>query len=176
MLFVGITRAKEELQLSYAGRRMIRGNLKLRIASEFLLELPRNDMEIVSPRTIAPPAPSPEMVRADDVRQDAGWTEEVYEVRTKEVAAPLEARRAALVTASQLLEAKASAGPTSQPTLSPETFQSGMIIRHPSHGMGKIVSISGTGARRTATIQFFNATRPAKFILTHTKLEVVGEP
>jgi hypothetical protein len=56
----------------------------------------------------------------------------------------------------------------------PDAYDRGMMVRHPDYGMGKIVEISGHGSRRTATVQFFNSSRPAKFVLAHSKLEVVG--
>src|SRR5688500_19329867 len=44
LLFVGITRAQEELQLSYAQYRMFRGMTSPTIPSPFLMELPRQEM------------------------------------------------------------------------------------------------------------------------------------
>lgn len=46
LLFVGMTRAKEELQLSCAKSRSFRGNQNLSAASMFLMELPRAEMLI----------------------------------------------------------------------------------------------------------------------------------
>lgn len=46
LLFVGMTRAKEELQLSCAKSRTFRGNHNLSVASMFLMELPRAEMLI----------------------------------------------------------------------------------------------------------------------------------
>jgi DNA helicase-2/ATP-dependent DNA helicase PcrA len=46
LLFVGMTRAKEELQLSCAKSRSFRGNQNVSAASMFLMELPRAEMQI----------------------------------------------------------------------------------------------------------------------------------
>jgi DNA helicase-2/ATP-dependent DNA helicase PcrA len=46
LLFVGITRAEEELQISRADKRDFRGQRKMTIPSQFLMELPRSEMEI----------------------------------------------------------------------------------------------------------------------------------
>ena len=46
LLFVGMTRAKEELQLSCAKSRSFRGNQNISAASMFLMELPRAEMHI----------------------------------------------------------------------------------------------------------------------------------
>ncbi|MEX2025815.1 MAG: 3'-5' exonuclease, partial [Pirellulaceae bacterium] len=46
LLFVGITRSQQELQLSYAQYRMFRGMSSPTIPSPFLMELPRGEMEL----------------------------------------------------------------------------------------------------------------------------------
>lgn len=46
LLFVGITRAKEELHLSWARYRDFRGQRRLTIPSPFMLEFPRDEMEL----------------------------------------------------------------------------------------------------------------------------------
>ncbi|MCS7303554.1 MAG: UvrD-helicase domain-containing protein [Thermoguttaceae bacterium] len=51
LMFVGMTRAQEELQISYAQYRDFRGQRKLTIPSEFLMELPRAEMEVVDMET-----------------------------------------------------------------------------------------------------------------------------
>ncbi|MDD3470471.1 MAG: UvrD-helicase domain-containing protein [Thermoguttaceae bacterium] len=46
LLFVGITRAREELELSVARYRDVRGMRRMTVPSSFLLELPREEMEL----------------------------------------------------------------------------------------------------------------------------------
>src|SRR5262245_35264981 len=46
LLFVGITRAREELQISYAQYRAFRGQACPTVPSSFLMELPRNEMKM----------------------------------------------------------------------------------------------------------------------------------
>ena len=46
LLFVGITRAREELQLSYAQYRAFRGQACPTVPSSFLMELPRREMDL----------------------------------------------------------------------------------------------------------------------------------
>ena len=46
LMFVGITRAQQELQLSTARYRDFRGQRKLTIPSSFLMELPRGEMDV----------------------------------------------------------------------------------------------------------------------------------
>ncbi len=47
LLFVGMTRAKSELQLSLAAERFARGSSTICVPSQFLMELPRDEMEVV---------------------------------------------------------------------------------------------------------------------------------
>ena len=49
LLFVGITRAEEELQISRAMSRFRRGSYWPTIASRFLMELPRESMQVFEP-------------------------------------------------------------------------------------------------------------------------------
>ena len=53
LLFVGITRAEEELQLSRCQNRFRRGSYWPCIASRFLMELPRDQMQIYEPSAYA---------------------------------------------------------------------------------------------------------------------------
>ena len=50
LMFVGITRAKEELNLSRSHSRFRRGSHVPAIASRFLMELPREEMDVFEPR------------------------------------------------------------------------------------------------------------------------------
>src|SRR5690606_27071679 len=49
LLFVGITRAEEQLQMSMATYREFRGQRRMAVPSQFFMELPRDEMEIVEP-------------------------------------------------------------------------------------------------------------------------------
>ena len=51
-MFVGVTRAQQELQISLARYRDFRGQRKLTIPSSFLMELPRTEMEIEYPEAL----------------------------------------------------------------------------------------------------------------------------
>ena len=52
LMFVGITRAQQELQISLARYRDFRGQRKLTIPSSFLMELPRAEMEVEMPESV----------------------------------------------------------------------------------------------------------------------------
>ena len=74
---------------------------------------------------------------------------------------------AKVMTASDMLGAKRDS-----PTPSPETFHQGMLVSHPVYGPGSIVALSGSGAKRMATINFFNAGQK-KFRLAQSQLTPV---
>jgi DNA helicase-2/ATP-dependent DNA helicase PcrA len=56
------------------------------------------------------------------------------------------------------------------PPISPDDFHHGMLVRHPEYGLGKILALSGTGVKRTATVAFAQGPGVKRFILVHSKL------
>ena len=58
------------------------------------------------------------------------------------------------------------------PRVSPDVFQQGMTVIHPEYGPGKIVALSGAGKNRRATIQFATVGQK-KIILAHSLLRPV---
>ncbi len=134
LLFVGVTRAQEELQLSMARYRDFRGRRRMTIPSHFLMELPRDEIRFEEPGSerwmpAEPPDVEPVLAPAPDPPQPAGK-------------AP---RRmpANMTTAAQML----GAGSPPEPA-PPDTFAQGMLVCHPARGLGRIVSLSGSGAGR----------------------------
>ncbi len=127
LLFVGMTRAKRELHLSFVQRREFRGNDQRAIPSAFLSELPR-------------PQPEPRRVPAVVGKR--------------------------LVTASELAGAPA-VGPGNG-----GDFREGMLVNHPSFGLGRIAALSGYGADRRATVNF-TVGRPRTFVISKSSLEPV---
>ena len=150
LLFVGITRAKEELQLSMAGYREFRGQRRMTVPSQFLMELPRDQMHVVQ----------------------TGWTRPAWESQEEEhfeTAAPSRANPstgAALATAAQMRATQSE----SLPAVSPEVFHQGMVVTHPEYGLGKVIALSGSGVRRSATVAFASAAGQKKFMLGKSPL------
>jgi DNA helicase-2/ATP-dependent DNA helicase PcrA len=101
LFFVGITRAKEELVITCAGRRSLWGSIVPTLPSRFLHEMAEGGAEEASPPhpVVSEPDPAPE---------------ESYE----------------------------------------ETFQVGEWIHHDAFGRGRILELSGEGARQRASIRF----------------------
>src|ERR1700693_2743777 len=77
LLYVGMTRAKDELTLTLAGRRLVYGKVQYRTPSRFVEEIPAATLEMLSPpRAVRPTIfehepedePSPPLVRGRRVR------------------------------------------------------------------------------------------------------------
>jgi DNA helicase-2/ATP-dependent DNA helicase PcrA len=68
LLFVGITRAREELTMSRAGRRVFRGREIMTVPSQFTFEMPREEMD---ESAVAPAAPHWEPSWGDDTHEHA---------------------------------------------------------------------------------------------------------
>ena len=171
LLFVGITRAEEELQLSYAAYRFLRGSQRMSIPSSFLMELPRDEMEVHEPRTYR----ASEFDNfADNDEGDFDEYDQRHEFEDEpeyieQPTAPTSEVTARVMTAADMLGDSARKAVKT----APEQFEIGMLVNHPEHGLGKVVALSGSGTKRTATIQFFDSARERRFILIHSQLLLV---
>jgi DNA helicase-2/ATP-dependent DNA helicase PcrA len=177
LAFVGITRAKEELQLSYAVTRDFRGVRRRTIPSSFLMEMPREEMELVDAAgTFAAAAFDPWAEPEDDDGDDE-WDDWQIEDVSVESASGDDDKPAVSVVAASIKTAAALSRETGSdanrpatdelPRVSPNVFKQGMTVTHPEYGPGKIVALSGTGKNRRATIQFATVGQK-KIILAHS--------
>ncbi len=193
LAFVGITRARESLQLSYAVHRDFRGQRRRTVPSQFLLEMPREEMELlhIGSDHWYPPNWDDEA----DIHHDPGDQAEVastggssvigsdgHDSDIGDVASlsnlgghPSETNShwkdaAALVTTAARLTGAPAAAPSG---VSPDDFSQGMTVMHPEHGPGKIVALSGSGKNRRATVQFAAAGQ-RRFVLAHSPLRPAG--
>jgi DNA helicase II / ATP-dependent DNA helicase PcrA len=150
LLFVGMTRAREQLFLTQTLDRVIRGRSVRSIPSAFLGELDCIP-EYVND---APSAPVWSPVTASsgaDRGRSAGTTPK-----------PL------LMTGAELLR-----GGTAQADL-PRGFALGSQVRHPRYGVGTVVDVGGFGQRRTVTVAFRDDERTEKFVAAQSPLQPVG--
>jgi len=175
LAFVGITRAEKHLQLSYAIHRDFRGQRRRTVPSSFLLEMPREELEMTqqSINELDWEATTwdddisfdPEVLEAsgDDFSVDPPEDEQSDELRLQ-------------VTAAQITTAAELSGATleSQQPVSPNVFTQGMAVAHPKHGLGKIVALSGSGKNRRATVRFATAGEK-RFVLAHSPLRPAGK-
>jgi DNA helicase-2/ATP-dependent DNA helicase PcrA len=184
LAFVGITRAKDELQLSYAVERDFRGQRRYTVPSGFLMEIPREEMELVHSTAemhhwndeswlhdeTAPGDEHSEHFGDDDEFGDTSF----------DFGAAAEPEKPAKsgwqVAAAQVTTAAALAG-DSEPVearVPPDAFAQGMTVIHPEHGVGKIVALSGSGKNRRATVRFVTAGEKS-YILVHSPLRPAGK-
>ena len=187
LTFVGITRAKQELRLSYAVRRDYRGQRRLTIPSSFLLEIPRGEMEQVQLATPSFPDSIEEDVTADfdddlfetpiDQRHPSELEPEAFAVESnakrpaqKPVASFAITTAASLVVGQKQPPKRGSA----EPAVSPDLFTQGMAVVHPVHGLGKVVALSGAGKNRRATVRFATAGQK-RFVIAHSPLRLAGK-
>jgi DNA helicase-2/ATP-dependent DNA helicase PcrA len=192
LAFVGLTRAEEELQLSYAVTRDFRGVRRRTIPSSFLMEMPREELELVDEATAYIAHREQEKHgdlwddgesmedwiaggehEEDEQEEDAStgdWQLDQVTVQFPDEAAPsLRVSAAAITTAAALAGDQQKAA---LPRVSPDVFQHGMTVMHPEYGPGKIVALSGSGKGRRATIQFATVGEK-KIILAHSSLRPV---
>lgn len=80
---------------------------------------------------------------------------------------------AGLKTAASLVGDEEAAPNKVPPRPNPDIFVHGMRVKHPEYGLGKIVSLSGNGKDRTATVNFVTVGEKS-FILSRSVLEPLG--
>jgi DNA helicase-2/ATP-dependent DNA helicase PcrA len=183
LAFVGITRAKDELQLSYAVERDFRGQRRYTVPSGFLMEIPREEMELVHStaemhRWSDESWLHDETAPADENFEHFGDGDEFGDT-SFDFGAAAEPEKPAKsgwqVAAAQVTTAAALAG-ASEPAearVPPDAFAQGMTVIHPEHGVGKIVALSGSGKNRRATVRFVTAGEKS-YILVHSPLRPGG--
>lgn len=180
LMFVGITRAQEELQLSRAYYRDFRGKRNMTVPSQFLMELPRDKMDTGLSMDTGQSSPfSPETqgfpkswddIPAEETPEEMEWEPGTIESEPDRAVSPDKNRLpAALTTAAEM----AHGGPL--PPVSPDKFHQGMIVRHAEYGLGHIIALSGVGLDRKATVDFGPRAGRKRFVLRFSGLRPVQE-
>lgn len=75
LLFVGITRAKEELTLTTASYRHLQGSRRMTVPSQFLMEVPREEMIVEEPPSLGWASADPYAREAAKYDEDASYYE-----------------------------------------------------------------------------------------------------
>ncbi|MCH2178711.1 MAG: UvrD-helicase domain-containing protein [Mariniblastus sp.] len=187
LLFVGITRAQSELQLSRCISRFKRGAFWPAIASRFLLELPRSEMLIVEPAT-ADILDYDEFENADDVPFEVDpWMQEAIQVDADDRDSrgqeedesdhdlsptppePVENKPtlSRLMTGAEFAEQAAA-------KTHPSRFETGMLVEHEEYGTGTITELSGSKMKRIASVDFTEQGMK-RFRLAFCNLKIVGK-
>lgn len=166
LLFVGITRAREELQLSTACSRPRYGTDFVAAPSGFLMELPREDMEVLGRFTDRDGPNEYAEIDTDSgvwgesppgrAQREYSWEADPAEAATERRRAargrqrrPTQRARLHLVTGADLADQA-----TTPSAVSPDAFQVGTVVAHPEYGIGKVVTVHGAGVQRTARVCF----------------------
>jgi DNA helicase II / ATP-dependent DNA helicase PcrA len=166
LMFVGITRAQQRLQISLAQYREFRGVRKPVVPSSFLMELPRGEMEVRLPEAtrVVEIEPSIEMEDHHELHEDHEPVFRRDEPKTAAAAANL---GTGLRTAAEM------ANNGRREPVDPDVFRQGMVVLHPQYGMGKVVSLCGDGGERSATIDFASAAGRMNLALAGSELRPV---
>jgi DNA helicase-2/ATP-dependent DNA helicase PcrA len=189
LLFVGMTRAQQELQLSLARYRQFRGRQGMTVPSQFLMELPRGEMQCDeeawtppiagAPGGIGYPAGAGYPAGMGDADIDPGvehpheWAQDMPdEARAADRESAGAARGASprVMTAADLTATAAAP----RAAVSIDAFHQGMVVLHAEYGPGKIVALSGSGSRRCATVHFATTPGEKKFVLASGALRLDG--
>lgn len=201
LLFVGITRAKQWLQLSCCKRRAMRGDVRPVIPSPFLNELPLEEMKRVETSREEdwfdedpyanddsfdesypeswdlPDAASPESGGNSGDEMTSESTDLAHDETTQltedELAATAAGKKQQKTPVSIASSLKTAADLLSNPTTPLRAYCEGMLVRHADHGDGTIVSITGRGPKRIARVRFEDEER--SFRLAFADLRVIKD-
>jgi DNA helicase II / ATP-dependent DNA helicase PcrA len=195
LLFVGVTRAMQELNLTQTRERNFRGARRSTISSPFVPEM---DLEVLCEGN----APAP------PVRKQSVYSEQVEKARQRYEAAKFGNKEGLprLISAAEL-ERKLSAqksplaasdsGTATAPSAKAEMqatlqtlfqakssplvheadghgFSVGTQVRHPRYGRGVVVEASEGSSRATVTVLFEAGDREETFVAAHCPLQPVG--
>ena len=187
LLFVGITRAQQRLQLSCCKRRAIRGDVRPVIPSPFLNELPLEEMlRIESTRErdwfdddqsdydqSYPDSWDLPEEESGEVKEGAASfdtaTDELCQLPEEDVAQPTSDEKKVGITTGLKTGADLLASRTTPLT----AYQEGIQVRHSDYGEGTIISVTGRGPKRVAKVQF--ADEEHSFRLAFADLEVIDD-
>lgn len=167
LLFVGITRAEAELQLSMAHYRVMRGSEFPTVPSPFLLELPREEMEWIDH---GPRATYSSTFEENDwhYNQDFTNVQQAIDAEAENIKA-IKARSKPTPQISTASEWQTPTLPAERPP--PQAFQHGSRVNHPDYGSGQIVALSGNGNKRIATVRFHDGVE-RRYILAFCPLQL----
>ena len=156
LCYVGITRAREELRLSYAKQRMLYGKIESTRPSQFLEEL----------AGALPEQPKPQ--RAQAYREEQ--RKPLLHTLQKNEARPLRFEKMRSVS-----NATASTQPTRAAVpAAPIAVRSGQRVNHKTFGDGTVMSVGGSGANQIVEIDFDNGQKK-KFAAAYAPIRILED-
>jgi DNA helicase-2/ATP-dependent DNA helicase PcrA len=201
LLFVGVTRAMQELNLTQTRRRDFRGNRRSTISSPFLTEL---NLDVVNDHDGSfAPAPASLSLYAEKVEQARQRYRESQVTSPPTAAggglpgimsaAELERKLAGLKAAPESVPSAAPVSDRAAPaevaakmrmqTINPHShgpaseaplYEIGSRVRHPRYGRGVVVDAKSGSSRATVTVLFEADDREETFVAAHCPLQPVG--
>jgi DNA helicase-2/ATP-dependent DNA helicase PcrA len=192
LVFVGITRGREEVHASCARMRDYRGTRRICAPSLFLAEMQGSETVVVgseAPRTdvVFDPFGAAARSAADfagdsqeepehrpawaTVARGDGLTLEVEDAQEAGAPAAARPRRRGIEASIERavdLAARMAGGGAARPR-----YEQGQRVRHAEYGEGVLAGVSGTGPRSVGTVIFDGPAGTRKFILGHGALTVI---
>jgi DNA helicase-2/ATP-dependent DNA helicase PcrA len=162
LLFVGITRAKEELTLSFARMRMRNGSRSCTFESRFVRDLPLNSLDVLEQ-----PVANPNLGRFGSRRFDGRRSMSIEEWEAQ-------ANRRYDDDYSQVPEQDALERAIRNEAAVDPRLQEGRLVEHPEFGMGRIQSVQPMG-KRTRVLVHFNRAGLKPLVVPPAQLEPVIE-
>lgn len=173
LFYVGITRARQQLVLTYAERRYRFGELVFSRPSMFLSEIDKtlfDERSQQGSRAVEPMRVSHGMDQRPDARterrsySDRGGAARGYGAIPPPSAGPAARPKESY---SQVPEQESYSQDPSYGTL-----RVGMRVKHPMFGVGTVAGLTGSGQQAKATVQFVNGGRK-QLMIAFAKLEVI---
>lgn len=159
LCYVGITRAREELRLSYAKQRMLYGKIESTRPSQFLEEL----------AGALPEQPKPQ--RAQAYREEQ--RKPLLHTLQKNEARPLWFEK--MRSEATVSNATASTQPTRAAVpAAPIAVRSGQRVNHKTFGDGTVMSVGGSGANQIVEIDFDNGQKK-KFAAAYAPIRILED-
>ncbi len=177
LLFVGITRAKDRLVLTYTQRREMHGRSLSTITSDFLQEMTIQrrvaNTQISSSGSERELETSPfhdhdfhdhdEVSNRHEAGRVASYDQKIARKPKKKPIGKMHLTTGAALESGSNITAAVPIG-----------FALGMQVRHPRYGLGTVVDVSGLSRMRTVTVEFTTGNRRESFIAAKCPLQPVG--
>lgn len=153
LCYVGMTRAKDRLVLSYSIQRTLFGNFSRTIPSRFLKEIPEDLLESRSTLSAETALQSSEFEFSFEKKQRKGFRSAGAWPRSSSSVSPARNRE----TASPKIETPDRTPRTQPPSRKDETpsfLKPGAWVRHQTFGIGKVLAVDGSSSQLRVTVQF----------------------
>ena len=161
LFYVAVTRAEQQLTLSYANTRYQYGSSSCQEISRFVEEIDHKYLEMPR-RTSAFPQVG-ELPKAFQNIPGVKWSKQPQRTASNTPKAQPSASRMPTRTS----------GPTQMNSAADiNAIQPGMTVSHAKFGIGKVISVEGAGTGRKATV-FFEGTGQKTLMLAFAKLAIV---